>query len=76
MSQLHLASELYWKYKHLAAKDSFGTKLKEILGRIFFLRNVVPKESLFFVASDVVPILWNKPCICTGDQYLWKGWEY
>ena len=32
-----------------------------------FLKNVVPKESFFFVASDVVAILYNKPCICTGD---------
>ena len=23
----------------------------------------MPKESFFFVASDVVPILYNKPCI-------------
>ena len=30
----------------LPAKDSFDSKfLKEILGRIFFLKNVVPKES-------------------------------
>ena len=28
-----------------------------------FLKNLVPKESFFFVASDVVPILYNKPCI-------------
>ena len=37
-----------------------------------FLKNVVPEETFFFVASDVAPILYNKPCICTGDQYLWK----
>ena len=38
MSQLHLASEPYGSTEdvHLGAKDSFGTKLKEILGRIFF----------------------------------------
>ena len=36
---------------------------KKVLGTIFFLKNVVPKESFFFVASDVVPILYNKPCI-------------
>ena len=30
---------------------------------IFFKKNVVPKESFFFIASDVVPILYNKPCI-------------
>ena len=35
MSQLHLASELYWKCT-LGVKDSFGTKLKKILGRTFF----------------------------------------
>ena len=28
-----------------------------------FLKNVVPKESFFVVASDVVPILYNKPCL-------------
>ena len=37
MSKLHLASELYWKCT-LGAKDSFGTKLRKILGRIFFLK--------------------------------------
>ena len=26
----------------------------------------------FFVASDVLAILYNKPCKCTGDQYLSK----
>ena len=45
---------------HLGAKDSFGTKLKKkIIGRIFKKKSVVPKDSLFFVASDVVPILYN-----------------
>ena len=51
----------------LGAKDSFCTKLKKVLGRIFFEKNVVPKESFFFVASDVVSILYIEPCICTGD---------
>ena len=60
---------------HLGTKDLFGTKLKKILGRIF-LKNVVPKEPFFFAASDIVPIIYNKPCICTADQYLWKGWDY
>ena len=47
----------------LGEKDSFGTKLKKyILGRIFFYRNIMPKESFFFVASDVVPIVYNKSC--------------
>ena len=46
----------------LGPKDSFGTKSKKILGRLF-KKNVVPKESFLFVASDVVPILYNKPCI-------------
>ena len=38
MSQLHLASELYSFIENvpLGAKDSSGTKLKKILGRIFF----------------------------------------
>ena len=37
MSQLHLASELYPFIGNgpLGAKNSFGTKLKEILGTIF-----------------------------------------
>ena len=60
---------------HLGTKDLFGTKLKKILGRIL-LKNVVPKEPFFFAASDIVPIIYNKPCICTADQYLWKGWDY
>ena len=30
------------------------------------MKNLVPEE-YFFVASDVVLILCNKPCICTGD---------
>ena len=34
----------------LGAKDSFGSKLKNIL-------SWVPEESFFFIASDVVPIL-------------------
>ena len=38
MSQLHLASELYSFIENvpLGAKDSSGTKLEKILGRIFF----------------------------------------
>ena len=32
-----------------------------------FLKNVVSKESFFFAASDVVPILNKKACICTGN---------
>ena len=66
MSQIHLASDLYGKCT-LGGKNSFDTKLKKILGRIFFLKNLVPKESFFLVASDGVPILYNKPRICTGD---------
>ena len=50
----------------LGPKDSFGTKSKKILGRLF-KKNVVPKESFLFVASDAVPILKNKPCICAKD---------
>ena len=47
---------------HLRAEDSFGTKLKKSqVGH--FKKNVVPKESFFFVASDIVPTLYNKPCI-------------
>ena len=38
---------------------------KKILVRIYVFLNVVPKESFFFVAPDFVPILYNKPCICT-----------
>ena len=64
ISKLYRVSELY-PYVPFGSKNSFGTKLKEILGRIFFKKNVVPKES-FFVASDV-PILYNEPCICNGD---------
>ena len=41
---------------HLGAKDSFGTKLKKTLGRIFFLKMLCQKSPSFFVASDVVPI--------------------
>ena len=37
----------------------------KILGRAF-LKNVVPKES-FIVASDVVPVLYNKPYIYVRD---------
>ena len=65
MSQIHLASDLYGKCT-LGGKNSFDTKLKKILGRIFFLKNLVPKES-FLVASDGVPILYDKPCIWKGD---------
>ena len=38
MSQLHLASEIYPFTENvlLGAKDSLGTKLKKILGGIFF----------------------------------------
>ena len=56
---------------HLGEKDSFGTKLKKkkMLGRIFKKKNVVPKESFFFVASDVVPILYNKPFILETDIF-------
>ena len=66
MSQIHLASDLYGKCT-LGGKNSFGTKLKKILGRIFLKKKIVPKESFFLVASDGVPILYSKPCICTGD---------
>ena len=31
----------------------------------------MPKKS-FFVASDVVAIMFNRMCICKGDKYLWK----
>ena len=65
VSQIHLASDLYGKCT-LGGKNLFGTKLKKILGRIFFKRNLVPKEPFFLVASDGVPILCNKPCIKTG----------
>ena len=29
----------------------------------YFLKNAVLKESFLFVASDVAPILYNRPCI-------------
>ena len=70
MWQLHLLN--FIENVQLGAKDFFGTNLKKTLGRIFFLKNVVPKESVFFVASDVVPILYNNPCMCTGYWYPWK----
>ena len=58
MSQLHLASELYpynfFENVLLGAKYSFG--------RVFFQKSLVPKDS-FFVASDVVHILYNKPYV-------------
>ena len=31
----------------------------------------MPKKS-FFVASDVVAIMFNRMCIYKGDKYLWK----
>ena len=65
MSQIHLASDLYGKCT-LEGKNSFDTKLKKILGRIFFFKNLVPKES-FLVPSDGVRILYDKPCIWKGD---------
>ena len=55
------------EYVHLGANDSCGTKFKKILVRISFFKNVVLKESFFFVVSDVVPILYSKACICTRD---------
>ena len=72
MSQLQLVSSQLYPINFtenvaLGEKNSFGSKLKKVLGRIFFLKNVVPKESFFFVASDVVPIVYNKTCICFGD---------
>ena len=48
---------------HLGAKDSFGTKLKKNPRWDNFFKNVVPKDSFFFAASDVAPIVYNKPCI-------------
>ena len=68
MSQLYLASKRYPFIENmpLGSKVSFDTKLTKILGRTVF-KKLVPKESFFFVASDVVPILYNRPCICTGD---------
>ena len=51
----------------LEAKDSFGTKLKKNLRWIFFKKIQCQKSPSFFAASDVGPILYNKPCICTGD---------
>ena len=46
----------------LGEKDSFGTKVK----KNFLVENClkkVPKESFFIIASDVVPVLCNKPCM-------------
>ena len=50
-----------WGQKTLSVLDK-----KKILGTIFSLKMQCQK-SPFFVASGVVPILYNKPCICTGD---------
>ena len=65
MSQLHLASEISWKCT-LGGKRFFWHEIKKTLGRIFFFFffwKCSAKHSFFFVASDVVRILCNKPCI-------------
>ena len=31
----------------------------------------MPQDSLIFFALDIVPILYSKPSIHTGDSYLW-----
>ena len=49
------------------AKDIFSAKLKKIQNL-----KCKAKRVLFFVESSFVPILYNKLCICIGDQYLWK----
>ena len=46
---------------------------KKIPGRTF-LKNVVPKEH-FFVASDIVPILFNKPCTCSEDNIFGRDYS-
>ena len=66
ISQLHLASELKM---YTWGEDSFGTKLKKNSRQDIFFKNVVPKESFFFVASYVVPILYNKPCILENNVF-------
>ena len=45
---------------HFGEKDPFGTKLKKNPRQNIFLKNVVPKESFFFVKSDI-------PCRFTRD---------
>ena len=62
-----LCHNFFWLLKfienvHLGGKGSFGTKLKKN-PRYDVLKNVVTKESFCFVKLDVVPILYNKPCI-------------
>ena len=51
----------------LVGKGLFWHWIKKNSRYDIFLENVVPKQSFFFVASDVIPILYNKPCTCTGD---------
>ena len=48
------------------AKKSFSTKLKKksYVGSLFKMQC---QKSPFLVASYVVPILYNKPYICSGD---------
>ena len=62
MSQFNLASEIYWKCV-VGGKRLFWRESKKNPRQDIFQKNVVPKESFFFVASDVVPILYSKPCI-------------
>ena len=57
-------------------KTLLALNFKKNLSQDIFPKNIVLKESFFFVASDVVSIIYNKPCICIGDEYLWKGWDY
>ena len=71
MSQLHLAFELS-PINLIEKVPRSWTKwivlelnLKKVLGRTFY-KNVMTKES-FFVASDVVPVLYNEPFVCIGD---------
>ena len=50
-----------WRQKALSALNEKNPRWD------IFLKNVVPKETFFIAAPDVVPILCNKPCICIGD---------
>ena len=69
MSRLQLASELYpsnfIKNVPLGEKDSFGTELRKILGRIFFLK-CSAKKVLLFCYIGCCSYVYNKPFICTG----------
>ena len=62
MSQLLTLLKIYPR----AQRTVLTLKLiKKIFGKTF-LKNVATKD-FFFVASDVVPVLYNKACLCTGD---------